>query len=364
MQIQQKGLTSFQVSAIVTLSSIGLVVMFVPRIAAEYAGIDGALATFLAGILSTVTVAVIIILSKRFPNQTIIEYSQQILGKFLGKAYGALIVMYALTVSSTILRGFADAIKILLLPSTPLEIIMICMLLIALYCVHGGISTISRTFEVFLFPVILVIAAILFFNLTEVQLFRYRSSLSNGIVPVLRGAAGVTLSYLGYEILFFLLPFVQNKKSVLLSGVLGMIAPIIVYTGLVFVSIGILGDLPTSQLVYPTIHLARRIGIEFFERFDIFFIVFWILAVFTSYTIYLYMASISITRLLGLRNYKPFISILMPVCYAIAILPQNISEIQYLNLITNYSGLLIISSSIPLLIVAVIRKKGGRNNNA
>jgi spore germination protein len=362
MQIQQKGLTGFQVSATVALSSIGLTVLFVPRIAAEHAGIDGALAAFAAGIFSMIITSIIILLSKRFPNQTVIEYSQQILGKYLGKIFGAIMMVYTLTVSSYILRGFADAMKILLLPRTPLEVIMICMLLIVLYCVHGGISTISKTFEIFLLPVLLVIGATLLFNLSDVQLFRFRSSLSEGILPVIQGASGITFSYLGYEILFFLLPFVQDKQKVMLFGIIGMVPSIIIYSGLTFVAIGILDSQPTSELMYPTIHLARRIGFEFIERFDIFFIVFWILAVFTSLTIYLYMAAISLTRLIGLRNYKPFISILLPVCYSIAILPQNISEIGILGLITNYSGLFIILNSIPLLILSIIRKKGGVNN--
>ena len=126
--------------------------------------------------------------------------------------------------------------------------------------------------------------------------------------------------------------------------------------------VGVLGHKATSELVYPTIQLARRIGIEFIERFDILFIVFWILAVFTSLTSYLYMASISFTRWLGMRNYKPFILILLPICYIIAIIPQDISEINMLGKIINYVGFIIVLSSIPLLILSMIRKKGGKAN--
>ncbi|NLB42927.1 MAG: endospore germination permease [Clostridiales bacterium] len=362
MQNKQKGLSNFQVSALVSLTVIGMTIVFIPRIAAEQAGIDGALATFLAGILSIVLAGVIITISKRFPNQTVMEFSQEILGTILGKLYGLVFVLHSTTVVAYILRGFADALKVLLLPRTPLEITMICMLLIILYCVHGGISTIVRTCEIFLLPLLLVIVPTILFNLPEVELFRYRSSLSNGITPLLQGVVSVTVAYLGYEILFFILPFTQNKKKFMISGVSGMILPVLIYTGLVFVMVGVLGHKATSELAYPTIQLARRIGIEFIERFDILFIVFWILAVFTSLTSYLYMASISFTRWLGMRNYKPFILILLPICYIIAILPQDISEINMLGKIINYVGFIIVLSSIPLLILSMIRKKGGKAN--
>ena len=356
---QQKGLTNIQISVIITLSIIGLSVMFLPRLAAEYAGIDGALATFLGGIVSTIMAGVIILLSKRFPNQTVIEYSQEILGKFLGKAFGVMIILHSLTVTSYILRAFADAMKVLLLPRTPLELTMITMLLLTLYCVQGGISTIARTDEIFLIPIVLVIGTTILFNIPEIQFYRYRSSLSNGITPVLRGVAGTALAYTGYEILFFLLPFMKDKKKILQAGLSGLVLPILIYTGLVFVMIGVIDEKTTAELVYPTVHLARRIGIHFVERFDIFFIIFWILAVFTSLTTYLYMASISITRLLNFRNYKPFIFILAPFCYALAILPQNVTEISFLSKAINYSGLIILLSSLPLLVIAVLRKKGG-----
>ena len=83
---------------------------------------------------------------------------------------------------------------------------------------------------------------------------------------------------------------------------------------------------------------------------------------FTTLTSYLYMASFSLTRVLGMRNYKPFILILLPLCYVASILPQNISEINMIGKIVNYVGFFVALSSIPLLIIAVIRKKGGKAN--
>lgn len=362
MRNRPEGLSNFQITAIVTQSVIGLAVMFIPRRAAVYAGIDGAFATFVAGILTFAMAGIIIILSKRFPHQTIIEYSREILGKYLGLAYGALIIIYTLVTASFVLRGFADAMKILLLPRTPLEIIMICMLFLCIYCVHGGIVTIARVCEIFLLPVLAVIGATIIFNLPDVQFFRYRESFSNGIMPIVMGIPNIMLAYQGYEVLYFLLPFMISRKKVLQAGTAGLILPTFIYTSLVFMAIGVLGALPAAELIYPTIHLARRVGTDFLERFDVFFIAFWILSVFTSIAIFIYLASISITRWLGFRNYKPFIFILIPICYAISILPQNISQINIMSDIMNYSGIIIVLSSIPLLILSYIRKKGGNKN--
>lgn len=362
-QIKQ-ALSNFQITAIVTINIIGLLVLSLPRIAAEIAGVDGVLVTFLSGILSLLMASIIILLCKRFPNLTIIEFSQIILGKFLGRLFGAAFTLYSLMVASVILRGFADAMKVLLLPRTPLEFIMITMLLVTLYSVQGGISSIAKISEIFLSPILIVIGLLILFNLNDVDMFRFRSIFSNGLKPIIIGIPSVYITYLGYEVIYFLFPFTKNKGKLFKYSAAGFIAPIFIYTSLVFVTIGISGAKTTAKLVYPTIQLARRIVFpgSFIERFDIFFIIFWILAVFTTINIYLYMASISVTRLIGLRNYKPFAFMLGPFVYIIAILPQNIIQINLLSNAANYAGILMIFTSIPILLISVIRKKGGKNN--
>jgi len=194
-------------------------------------------------------------------------------------------------------------------------------------------------------------------------MFRFREMLSNGIKPLITSLPVIFVAYLGFEILYFILPFLKTREKSLLYGMAGLILPIFVYTGLVFIAVGTSGD-TIALLVYPTIHLARRIGsaISFIERFDIFFITFWILAVFTTLVIFIYMSVLSATRLLNLRNYKPFLFILLPVYYIIAIIPQNIAQIEFLGQFATYGGIFVVSSSIPLLVISIIRKKGGRNN--
>ncbi len=365
MKNKPQGLSSIQVTTTVTLSVIGLTALTIPRIAAAEAGVDGTFAVLLAGLIAIISAGIVVILCLRFPNLTVIEFSQVILGKFLGRLYGCMIFAYAIFVSSYVTRGFADAMKILLLPRTPLEFIIVTMLLLSLYCIQGGIYTIARINELFFLPIIGVIALIILFNIPDVEWFRFRAAFSNGIKPILTGSISTLVAFLGYDILLFLVPFTRDKKKIFLYGTAGLVLPILIYTGLTALMIGIYGASTTSDLVYPTVQLARRLEMigSFIERLDIFFIIFWILAVFTSINISLYMASISITRLIGLRNYKPFAFIVLPFVYVFSILPQDITQIKLLGYITNYGGaLLVVASSIPLLIISIIRKKGGAKN--
>ncbi|HZK34338.1 MAG TPA: endospore germination permease, partial [Bacillota bacterium] len=291
MAQNKQGLTNIQATAIVIVSMIGLAVLSIPSIVAEPAGIDGLLSVFAGGIVSLLLAGVIIVLSSRFPNHTIIEYMQIILGKTLGKLFGCIIALYTLVVAAVILRGFADAMKVLLLPKTPLEFMMIAMLVTVIYQIQGGVSTIAKISEVFILPIIGVIVVLIVFSLPKVEMFRFRAILSSGLKPIILGTTSIIYAYLGYGILAFLLPFMKDKNKLLKYGSIGVLVPTLIYTGLVFVSIGISGPKSVADLVYPTVQLARGIMANgtFIERFDIFFIIFWILAVFTSLTIYMYM---------------------------------------------------------------------------
>ena len=354
-------MSTFQGTAIITVAIIGVIILTLPRLATERVEADGGIATFTAGIINLTLFVVMALLCRRFPKHTMIEFSQIILGKFLGKLYGTLFAAYCVLVSSVVLRTFADALKILLLQRTPLEFIMLAMLLTALLLVQNGVSSISKISELFLLPITLSIMLLLVLNIPDMELMHLRPSLSRGIQPLVQAIPRLFLVYMGYEAVYFLSPYMREPKKLLIAGIAGISIPIFIYTSLVVTAMTVFGVKTTATMVYPTVILARRLMFPgaFAERFDIFFIIFWILAAFTTLAIFLYLSSIAATRLLGLRNYKPFAVLITPFVYQIAILPQNVIHVDQLALAAGYTGAVVVGASMPLLILAILRKKRG-----
>lgn len=361
----RQGLNNIQISALITVSIIGVTILTFPRLAVQKAGEAGILSTLLAGVLSIVLLFIMVILCKRFPDMTMIEFSQVILGRLIGKLYGAAFTMYCLSVVGFTLRAFADALKVLLLQRTPLEFIIITMLLVVLYQITQGIASISKVGEIFLPAIVIATGLLLFLNLRDVKMYYFRPMFSKGLIPIIMSVPNLFIAFLGYEIVFFLSPFLKNRKQLMKFSLLGLAIPIVVYTSLVIVNIGIGGSDIIKTLAYPTILLAKRITFpgSFAERFDILFIIFWILAAFTTIAVFYYMSAISVTRIVGLRNYKPFAFILAPFAYVIAILPQDVVQISTLSIVNGYLGTFLIACSLPMLIIAIIRKKEGKQPN-
>lgn len=365
---KQEYLSPIQGGVLVLSSVIGTVVVTLPRLATQAAQHSGVLSVFLAGLISLVLSILAVQLGKRFSNQTIIEYSATIAGKIPGKLIGVLIIIYSITVVGTALRVFADTLKIFMLPKTPIEFIMVTMLIVIVYLIYKGIGAIAKISESFIPLVITVLLLVIVLNFQDFEIRNLRPLISNGLVRTIKGALQgipkIITAFLGFEIAFFIIPFLQEPDKITPYVAGGILLPTIIYTALTAMSIGVFGIELTKKMLYPTISLARAIEFPgaFAERFDILFSILWILGVFTSISIFFYIASLSITRIMGLKNFRPFIFILVPFVYLVSILPQNIYQIHFLIDIVGYIGIVVTLLPIPLLLISKISGKGEKKH--
>lgn len=357
-------LSKFQYSALISSTIIGVIVISLPKIAAISAKESAVLSTFLGGITTTIIALCIAILGKRFPDNTIIEYSQLLLGKILGKVFGTIIVLYFILITGVVLRSFSDALKGLLLKNTPLEILVISMLLTSVYLTLNGINGIAKLSELFLPIVIISLLLVIGLSVSNINPINFRSLLSPSFSSTIKGIFSLVTAFQGYEIIFLVIPFIYDQKKVIPYTIMGVGIPTVLYTLLVGISIGVFGLRTAQQLNYPTTTLAEEINFAgaFIERFDIFFAILWILAVFTTVANFLYMSSLTTVRLMGLRNYQPIIFLLSPIIYILAVLPQNLPEIEKITKLVGYLGLSISAFTIFLLFLALVTKKEAKGN--
>ena len=90
-------------------------------------------------------------------RKTFYQYSQDIVGKWIGRLLSFLIIGYFLTTSAFQIRSMAEVISFLL-EGTPTWAIVMPFMWIGLYLIMSGINSIARMFEI-IFPI-----TVLFFN--------------------------------------------------------------------------------------------------------------------------------------------------------------------------------------------------------
>ena len=223
-------LTNTGIMFLVVSSIFGVTGLALPRLAADVAGVDSIVTIPIAGAIALIFLYFTVKLSAEYPSKTVVEYVNDILGSFLGKICGVILTLYILSVSGIVLRIFADAVKGLMLPQTPLEIIMISMIFTSTYLTMNGISSISKVCEIFIPIIIIVSAALILLSLKHFDIEEFYPIFSMGAKPILLGVPNIFTAFVGFEILMFITPFTDKNNNVLKYSIWGMIIPTCIYT--------------------------------------------------------------------------------------------------------------------------------------
>ena len=353
-------LSGIQISILVASTMIGTGLMSFPRRVAEAGKAAGITYVVISSGLIVLFTALTAWLNKKFPDMTVIEYSEVLLGKVMSKIIVIIFALFYVLVSSMVLRSFADIVKAFLLENTPLEVIIIGMLILAAYLSKNGINPIVRLCETF-FPVFsLSILLFLILALQNFDAINIYSLWQINIKDMFRTMVETLDVFLGFEVVLFAGAFALDRKNLVKFSIAGSLFAALLNIISLVIAIGVFTVGGLEYQMYPLLELSKSVVFPgaFAERFDLFFAIFWVLAVFTTVAVVYYLAAFNITRVVGLRNYRPMCIILMPVVYFISLIPQNINQTMILNRITFSLCDIVILGIILLLVLAGFIEQG------
>jgi spore germination protein len=365
IKIKKEGkVTERQFSAIIINTILGVGILTLPREAVSFADNAGIISVILASLLSLINLLIIIRLGLKFPDKTIFEYLQILLGKILGKIISFFIICYWFVFTAFVIRTFSELIVTAVLPKTPIEVVIIIMLLLVAYLSHKDIQVLGRVNELYVFIVIIPILLLTILSFKRGHMIY--------VLPVFRGHSMVNIlkstgrsyfSFLGFEIVAIILPFITTKKLSIEYGIKGWLIPSILSVIVVIASISVFGVFELKNLVWPTFELIKstQFFALIFERLEVAFIATWVIALFTTASNLLFGIAMGGAQILNLHKHKTLVLSLLPLLYLLALSPRNAYELFNLVDIVSIVGL-ILTTILPiiLLILAEIRGKGGK----
>lgn len=96
----------------------------------------------------------------------------------------------------------------------------------------------------------------------------------------------------------------------------------------------------------------------FFERFELPFLVIWMMQMFCNFTSYYYITTLGISKILKLK-FSVVMFVLMPIIFIACLIPRTINEVFTLGSVVGILGVVIFTIvTVPLSIIYLIRKKG------
>lgn len=355
--MENDRISSWQVVVILTSAINGTRILDLPRILVEDAGPDGWLSLLMGHLLAVGAAFLMIKLAQRFPRLTFVEYSQRILGPFLGALVCLGASLFWVLVTARIVRVFADVLKLFVFPRTPIELIIFLMLLLSLYVVRNGLEPMARMLEI-LFPIMVVtIGLVVLFAIPELDLSNLQPVLARGLGPVIRGGLRQSLEQRGIELFLVMIPFMlapQRARAVLLAGLgINYLLQALVF----IVTIGVFG-MHTKDLLWPVGMLAKFLAIPggILERLEITFMVIWVTVASASLIVNNYLVCTALARLAKFRKQYPLAFPLAPIIFFIALIPDNIVTTENILLLERLLGLIVawIAPGL-LLLIAWIR---------
>ncbi|PFA14392.1 MULTISPECIES: spore germination protein [Bacillus cereus group] len=341
---------------------LGTAILTLPRTVAEKVKTpDVWISVILGGIIAMGAGVIIVKLGQHFPGKTFYQYSQEIVGKWIGWLLSLLVVCYFLATSGFQIRSMAEVTSLFLLEGTPMWAIIMPFMWIGLYLIMGGINSIVRLFDIILPITILVFLLVSLLGLGIFEIDNLRPVLGLGVTPVLNGIKTTTLAYTGPEIMLILLMFMEQPNKAVKVILVGVSIPLIFYVITIVMVIGSLSVDGVVTRTWPTIDLMRSFEIPglIFERFESLLLVIWIMQMFAIYTMSLYAAALGLAQLFK-KSIHPFMFGLLPIIYIIAMTLKNINDLfKFGDMIGNTAMFLF--GLQPLLLLVILRLKGRRH---
>lgn len=345
-----------------TLIGVGIVTL--PSVLAGAAGPNAWISVLIGWIIATVGAVAITKVMRRFPRQNLITVLERMWGKVAARSVGSVFAVYLLIALSTTVRQASDDIKTALLPRTPLEIIILSLLIVAVYVAREGIEPISRMLTL-LFPLAFVPVLIAAVATKQSRLDNLLPVMADGIGPVFKGALLAIFSFVGFEGLFIWMASLKNPEEATRAAVKGVGLAGLVYTFFVVVSLTVFTPHQLTHLVVPFRDITDAIDLPLilFERLDVITFSVWITVLFTTLLVLIHLTSRFLQVTLGFRTHTPLVLPLIPIIYILALLPRNTEQTIVFQELVGWVGLAL-AVVFPLILWAVIalreRQKQGR----
>ncbi len=187
--LMEKGkISSLQMAILMYPAIVATSIISVPSITAKYAHNDLWMSPILASLSGFVTLFIVFKLSRLYPNETVIQFSEHILGRFFGKFISFFILFFYISSTGQIVRIYSEFIVGNFLFKTPIIVVMASMVLLCALCVGGGIEVLARACQIFLPVFILPLVIFIFLLSPDFEIKNIFPILAKGVIPPIKGA--------------------------------------------------------------------------------------------------------------------------------------------------------------------------------
>jgi len=208
--------------------------------------------------------------------------------------YDLIIAVYELSQAAFLAWIFVKLIRDSLIPDESFTVVLLVIMLVCAYALSGGVECRARVYEVVFFFVLIPLAAMLLFAISDVRfdylMIKDRVGVDFGIADIFAGAYYVFAA----SISVFNILFVRERTASQIRW--SVSKAILTYAGILFllyaVLLGSFGKYSLSEIEFPAVVLMSDVQIKgsFFKRADALMLSVWFFTLFSVLNMSLYYA--------------------------------------------------------------------------
>ena len=208
--------------------------------------------------------------------------------------YDLIIAIYELSQAAFLAWIFVKLIRDSLIPDESFTVVLLVIMAVCTYALSGGVECRARVYEVVFFFVLIPLAAMLLFALSDVRLdylmIKDRVGVDFGIADIFAGSYYVFAA----SISVFNILFVRERTASQIRG--SVSKAILTYAAILFllyaVLLGSFGKYSLSEIEFPAVVLMSDVQIKgsFFKRADALMLSVWFFTLFSVLNMSLYYA--------------------------------------------------------------------------
>lgn len=354
-----------QVEILLILQMFNTSILLLPRIAANHVGRNGYILPIVSLVFGLIYLYVITGITNRFKGDTIVEFMPKILPKAISHIIIGVFIVKILIGTGLEIRMFGEMISQIMLPTTPLPVIILVMLLTTAYLVKSGVEATARMAEVLMYFIFIPLTIVLAFIVAKADYKQLMPFFETDVLSVGRGAYYISLSFMPIEFMLVLAGLMKkqekSRRAVLVALIIIAVIEAIVIV-LTYIGIGVN---EASRQMWPVLTLMQSVQFpgSWIENQEVFMMTSWIFSIYMYICSGLYFTSLMASRSFKFKRENVFILPIIPVVYFISIFPKSLVDAYkyYITFHYQFGIWFLLPVPIILWLIAKMRKAGNAN---
>ncbi|MDT8718544.1 GerAB/ArcD/ProY family transporter [Clostridium sp. 19966] len=315
-------ITTGQLATTIISSIMGVEIMYMQNGIIKYAKQDACISTLIGAIYPLYMIFAANYMCKKYPEDNILSLSKKCFGSIMGSILNFIFSIYFLSVLTTELAGLTNVFRVYATSFLKRYQIFISVMLPIAYISYKGLKTLVKCNEtIFYLTIILIVVPV--GALFSGSYLNVMPVFDNSIIDIGKGAVSTIFPYTGAECVFWLYPFLDNKKNLLKVGIFSCIYIAFIYSLTVFFTIYYFGSDICLKFLWPFLTLADAVTIPIINSIRYIFISLWALIVFKCIATYYFSCCFCVSNVLKNFSIMKVSIVLYPIAISLALLYGN-----------------------------------------